>query len=53
MEKLYAGALLRAVLADWEIIALREYENVIGKGSGHAGRSAPIDLLARKPVTGK
>ena len=52
MENLYTEALLREIFADWEIVLLREHEAVIEEGSAHAGRSALIDLVARKP-TGK
>ena len=52
LENLYTEALLREVFADWEIVLLREYEDRITEGKAHAGRSALIDLVARKP-TGK
>jgi len=52
VENLYTEALLREIFADWEIVLLREHEAVIEEGSAHAGRSALIDLVARKP-TGK
>jgi len=50
VENLYTAALLRQVFADWEIILLREYEDTIAEGTAHAGRSALIDLVARKPT---
>lgn len=53
VENLYTGALLREAFADWEVILLREHEDVIEEGSAHAGRSALIDLVARKPATGR
>ena len=49
VENLYTGALLRECFGDWEILALREHEDVIAEGSAHAGRSALIDLVARRP----
>jgi hypothetical protein len=45
--------LLREVFADWEIVLLREHEDVIEEGSAHSGRSALIDLVARKQATGR
>lgn len=49
LENLYTAELLQAFFADWEIMLLREHEDVIAEGSAHAGRSALIDLVARKP----
>ncbi|WP_428828141.1 SAM-dependent methyltransferase [Azonexus sp. IMCC34842] len=49
VENLYTAALLREIFADWEILLLREHEEVIEEGRAHAGHSALIDLLARKP----
>ena len=53
VENLYTEALLREIFADWEIVLLREHEDLMEEGSAHAGRSALIDLVARKPATGK
>lgn len=53
VENLYTGALLREAFADWEIVLLREYEDVMEEGRAHSGRSALIDLVARKPATGR
>lgn len=52
VESLYTEALLRELFADWEIVLLREHDDTIEEGVAHAGRSALIDLVARKP-TGK
>lgn len=49
VENLYTEALLREFFADWEIVLLREHEDLIEEGRGHSGRSALIDLIARKP----
>lgn len=49
VENLYTAALLREFFADWEIISLHEHEDTIEEGSAHIGRSALIDLVARKP----
>jgi SAM-dependent methyltransferase len=50
LENLYTPELLRAAFAGWEILALREYEDDLSEGLGHKGRSAIIDLVARKPA---
>ncbi len=49
VENLYTTEMLRELFADWEIISLREHEDTISEGSAHSGRSALIDLVARKP----
>lgn len=50
VENLYTPDLLREAFADLEILELREYEDVLAEGTAHCGRSALIDLIARKPV---
>ena len=50
VENLYTEALLRELFADWEIVLLREHEDLIEEGRGHSGRSALVDLIARKPL---
>lgn len=50
VENLYTGALLRELFADWEIVLLCEHEDVLDEGTAHRGRSALIDLVARKPT---
>ncbi len=47
-DHLYTSEQLRAAFAGWEILELREYEDVLAEGSAHKGRSALIDLVARK-----
>lgn len=49
VESLYTAEMLREFFADWEIVSLREHEDTIEEGSAHIGRSALIDLVARKP----
>lgn len=49
VENLYTEALLRELFGDWEILVLREHEDSIEEGTAHAGRSALIDLVARRP----
>ena len=53
VENLYTEALLREIFSDWEIVLLHEHEDLIDEGRGHSGRSALIDLIARKPATGR
>lgn len=48
-ENLYTEAMLREAFASWEIEHLSAYDAEIGEGTGHAGMSALIDLVARKP----
>ncbi len=49
VENLYTEAMLRDAFAGWEILTLREHEDELLEGRAHAGRSALIDLVARKP----
>ena len=48
-ENLYTAAMLREAFAGLEIMELREYEAELAEGSQHRGRSALVDLVARKP----
>ena len=45
---IYTEVMLRQAFADMEILCLRCYEQEIHEGSGHHGRSALIDLVARR-----
>lgn len=49
-ENLYTEPMLREAFAGLEILELREYDAHVAEGSGHFGRSALIDLVARKPA---
>ena len=49
VEHLYTEALLRKAFAGFEIVSLDAYDAPIEEGRGHAGMSALIDLVARKP----
>jgi cyclopropane fatty-acyl-phospholipid synthase-like methyltransferase len=49
-ENLYTADLLREAFSDFEILHLEEHDDVIEEGTGHAGISALIDLIARKPA---
>lgn len=48
-EHMYTADLLRAAFAELEIVHLAEHDSVLAEGKGHAGMSALIDLVARKP----
>ncbi|MCE1182746.1 MAG: class I SAM-dependent methyltransferase [Rhodocyclales bacterium] len=50
VENLYTRELLEEAFGDWEIIQLKEHEAMIEEGRGHAGHSALIDLVVRKPA---
>jgi len=46
---MYTTDLLREAFAGWEVLRLEDYDGVIDEGPGHSGRSALVDLVARKP----
>ena len=48
VDKLYTAELLREAFAGMELLHLHEHDSVLAEGSGHAGMSALIDLVARK-----
>lgn len=48
VEHLYTEAMLREAFADLDILHLHEHEDVLAEGTKHVGRSALIDLVARK-----
>lgn len=48
-ENLYTEPMLREAFADMTIELLEAYDAPIEEGSGHAGMSALIDLVARAP----
>jgi SAM-dependent methyltransferase len=47
-ENMYTASLLRAALADMEILHLEEHDSPLAEGGGHAGMSALIDMVALK-----
>jgi cyclopropane fatty-acyl-phospholipid synthase-like methyltransferase len=49
LDHLYTEAMLRELFAGYTILQLREHEDVLREGKRHVGRSALIDLIARKP----
>lgn len=50
VENLYTRPMLETAFAGWDIEILREHEDQIAEGRAHAGKSALIDLVARKPA---
>jgi SAM-dependent methyltransferase len=50
VENLYTEELLLQEFGALEIIELRAYEENLNEGSGHCGRSALIDLVARRAL---
>jgi len=48
-ENMYTVDMLRRSFADFDVLDLREYERDVDEGEGHSGRSALIDLIAKKP----
>lgn len=48
LSHLYTAEMLRAAFAPLEIVELVEYEADIAEGSGHAGRSALVGMIARR-----
>jgi SAM-dependent methyltransferase len=51
-EHLYTRDWLEATFSGWTILRLDAYDAEIREGGGHAGMSALIDLVARKPLQG-
>lgn len=50
VEQLYSEELLRRAFGGWDIVRLEAYERDLDEGEGHRGRSAVIDLVARRPA---
>lgn len=48
-ENMYTEDLLHEAFGDLEVERLEAYDAEIHEGTGHAGRSALIDLVARRP----
>ncbi len=49
-DNMYTEALLEDKFNGWDILENRAYTREISEGSGHVGRSALIDFVARKPA---
>lgn len=47
---MYTEAMLRDAFGDWDILRLDAYDAEVDEGAGHAGMSALIDLVARRPA---
>jgi SAM-dependent methyltransferase len=50
VENLYTLDLLRAAFPGWAELAAADYDAELAEGSGHAGPSALIDFVVRKPA---
>lgn len=50
VANLYTRDLLMTAFGDLEILRLEEYEAELTEGAAHCGRSALIDLVARRPA---
>ncbi|MFV2093074.1 MAG: cyclopropane-fatty-acyl-phospholipid synthase family protein [Hyphomicrobiales bacterium] len=48
-ENMYTSELLHTAFADFEIQHLEEHDTIVDEGSGHAGMSALIDMIAKRP----
>ncbi|WP_151447132.1 class I SAM-dependent methyltransferase [Lacisediminimonas profundi] len=51
LSHLYTAPLLEQMWAGFEMLELREYEAELQEGARHAGRSALIGMVARKPAS--
>ncbi len=49
-DHMYTGEWLQRVFAGWDILLLDAYDAEIDEGPAHSGKSALIDLVARKPL---
>lgn len=49
IENLYTPTMLREAFSGMQILELSAYDSIVAEGTGHAGMSALIDLVARQP----
>ena len=49
-ENMYTKELMEQSFAGFEILELREHDSLMSEGGGHAGMSALLDFVARKPA---
>jgi cyclopropane fatty-acyl-phospholipid synthase-like methyltransferase len=49
-DHMYTREWLERVFVGWDILALDAYDAEIDEGQAHSGKSALIDLVARKPL---
>ena len=47
---MYTVGMLRDAFDSFEILRLTDYDAKIDEGPGHSGKSALVDLIARKPI---
>jgi 2-polyprenyl-3-methyl-5-hydroxy-6-metoxy-1,4-benzoquinol methylase len=47
-KNMYTEKLLQGAFADMDILRLEAYDRIVDEGRGHSGKSALIDLIARK-----
>lgn len=47
---MYTTQMLEEAFAGWDLIELADYDAEIDEGEGHSGRSALVDMVARKPA---
>jgi 2-polyprenyl-3-methyl-5-hydroxy-6-metoxy-1,4-benzoquinol methylase len=52
-DHMYTMAMLLEAFVGMEIVHLQEHEEVLAEGSKHVGRSALIDLVARRPLASR
>lgn len=50
VENLYTREWVERTFGGWEIVALDAYDTVLAEGRQHAGPSALIDVVARRPA---
>ncbi|MDT8855315.1 methyltransferase domain-containing protein [Paracoccaceae bacterium Fryx2] len=50
VENLYTLDALRADFPGWQVLLAEDYDADISEGTGHCGRSALIDFVARRPA---
>lgn len=49
-EHMYTEVMLRTAFSGFDILRLVDFDAELSEGSGHAGQSALVDFLARKPL---
>ncbi len=49
-ENMYTEKMLAEAFSGWEILVSADYDAEVAEGSGHRGRSALVDFVARKPA---
>lgn len=52
-ENMYTAASLRSAFADMDILHLAEHDSPLAEGAGHAGMSALVDMVARRPLVAR